>query len=145
MKPEDLFELSTQYWDRLDEQSAESLNDEQHTLLALCYLDAQVQEGGFVQLIATGFGEYVLLNPVADNLRRWRIKAIPKVLEQAKTLYQKYGEQIEQLASDGAEVETLHQQFADFEGLDAAYYDCVDDDWQIACEYVATNSSKFIL
>ena len=69
-------------------QGAESLNDEQHTLLALCYLDAQVQEGGFVQLIATGFGEYVLLNPVADSLRRWRIKAIPKVLEQAKTLYQ---------------------------------------------------------
>ena len=52
MKPEDLFELSTQYWDRLDEQGAESLNDEQHTLLALCYLDAQGQEGGFVPLSA---------------------------------------------------------------------------------------------
>ena len=55
------------------EAAMEALNDEQHTLMAYCYLDSQVQEGGFVQLIAAGYGEYVFMNPLADSLRRWRI------------------------------------------------------------------------
>ena len=86
-----LYTLSAAYLDHTEQAGDEEmsgLNDEQHTLTALCYLDSQVQEGGFVQLIASGYGEYIFGNPVADSLRRWRIKPIPKILDKAKALYE---------------------------------------------------------
>ena len=90
-----LYTLSAAYLGHTEQTGDEEmsgLNDEQHTLTALCYLDSQVQEGGFVQLIASGYGEYIFGNPVADSLRRWRIKPIPKILDKAKALYEKHGE-----------------------------------------------------
>ena len=56
-----LYTLSAAYLDYTDaagDEEMRCLNDEQHTLTAYCYLDSQVQEGGFVQLIAAGYGEY---------------------------------------------------------------------------------------
>lgn len=53
------------------DESLSCLSDDQHTLTAFCYLDSQVEEGGFVQLIASGYGEYIFRNPLADSLRRW--------------------------------------------------------------------------
>ncbi|WP_373741654.1 DMP19 family protein [Neisseria sp.] len=119
------------------------LNDAQHTLVALCYLDSQVQEGGFVQLIAQGFGSYVFDNPVADSLRRWRIKPVPKILDKAVALYRKHGADIERLASDGLPAETLRAQFADFEELDADYYDAADEDLAAAAAYVREHWAEF--
>ena len=68
------------------DETLSSLSDEQHTLTAYCYLDSQVEEGGFVQLIASGYGEYIFRNPLADSLRRWRIKITPKIIDKAKSL-----------------------------------------------------------
>lgn len=119
------------------------LNDEQHTLVAYCYLDSQVQEGGFVQLIAAGYGEYIFMNPVADSLRRWRIKPTPKILDQAKALYEKHGAAIEHLAEEETDLATLRAQFADFEELDAEYYDAADEDMATAVAYVQTHWAKF--
>lgn len=144
MQIEQLFELSSQYLDKWESEGDDALNDEQHTLLAFCFMDSHVQDGGFVHLIASGYGEYVLMNPIADSLRRWRIKSTPKILEKARALYTKYGEQIEQLAESGSEIDALRQQFNDFEELDADYYDCAEQDWQITCEYVAAHREKFV-
>lgn len=119
------------------------LNDEQHTIVAYCYLDSQVQEGGFVQLIAAGYGEYIFLNPVADSLRRWRIKPTPKILDQAKVLYEKHGAEIERLAEEETDLNTLRTQFPDFEELDAAYYDTADEDMAVAVAYVQAHWAKF--
>ena len=43
------------------DESLSCLSDDQHTLTAFCYLDSQVEEGGFVQLIASGYGEYIFV------------------------------------------------------------------------------------
>ena len=61
-----LYTLSAAYLDhnRTDRRRGNvRLNDEQHTLTALCYLDSQIQEGGFVQLIASGYGRVHLWQP----------------------------------------------------------------------------------
>ena len=55
-----------------------------------------------MQLIAAGYGEYVFHNPVADSLRRWRIKPTPKILDKAKALYGRDGAKIEEMANSGA-------------------------------------------
>ena len=95
------------YLERHGEDAGEKLTDEQHTLMAYVFLDSQVQEGGFLQLIATGYGDYIFANPLADSLRRWKIKPTPKILDQAKTLYQRYGAEIEELAGQGSGLEDI--------------------------------------
>ncbi|MDK4688328.1 DMP19 family protein [Kingella negevensis] len=145
MTIEELYSLAARLLDKLETQGSEALSDEQHTLLAYCWLDSEVQEGGFVQLIASGYGEYILLNPVADSLRRWKIKSTPKVLDKARALYQKFGEQIEAAVDENPEVDldTLRQRFADFEELDAEYFECSDEDILAVCEYVNAHLELF--
>ena len=141
-----LYTLSAAYLDHTEQTGDEEmsgLNDEQHTLTALCYLDSQVQEGGFVQLIASGYGEYIFGNPVADSLRRWRIKPIPKILDKAKALYEKHGEAIEKMADEQKDFDEIRKAFPDFEELDGDYYDVADEDLETAAAYVQANWDKF--
>ena len=149
MSVEQLYALAAEYLDFVAEQGEEAgmakLSDAQHTLLAYCYLDSQVQEGGFVQLIAAGYGDYVFANPLADSLRRWGIKATPKVLDKARVLYAEHGGQIEALASEEVDVDALRAQFAAFEDLDGDYYDVADEDLAAAAEYVAAHQAEFAL
>lgn len=143
MNTEQLFALAAELINLMEARGSDALSDAQHTLLAYCYLDSQVQEGGFIQLIASGYGAYVLENPVANSLRHWKIKCTPRVLDKAQTLYQKHGAKIEALVDGGADLNDLRAQFADFEELDGEYYDCADEDMQTVCDYVAAHLAQF--
>ena len=131
------------YLERHGEDAGEKLIDEQHTLMAYVFLDSQVQEGGFLQLIATGYGDYVFANPLADSLRRWKIKPTPKILDQAKTLYQRYGTEIEELAGQGIGLEDIRRRYGIFEELDGEYYEASESDMQAVAEYIENEWPKF--
>ena len=131
------------YLERHGEDAGEKLTDEQHTLMAYVFLDSQVQEGGFLQLIATGYGDYVFANPLADSLRRWKIKPTPKILDQAKTLYQRYGAEIEELAEQGSGLEDIRRRYGIFEELDGEYYEASESDMQAVAEYIENEWPKF--
>ena len=131
------------YLERHGEDAGERLTDEQHTLMAYVFLDSQVQEGGFLQLIATGYGDYVFANPLADSLRRWKIKPTPKILDQAKTLYQRYGAEIEELAGQGSGLEDIRRRYGIFEELDGEYYEASESDMQAVAEYIENEWTKF--
>ena len=131
------------YLERHGESASEKLTDEQHTLMAYVFLDSQVQEGGFLQLIATGYGDYVFANPLADSLRRWKIKPTPKILDQAKTLYQRYGAEIEELAGQGSGLEDIRRRYGIFEELDGEYYEASESDMQAVAEYIENEWPKF--
>ena len=131
------------YLERHGEDAGEKLTDEQHTLMAYVFLDSQVQEGGFLQLIATGYGDYVFANPLADSLRRWKIKPTPKILDQAKTLYQRYGAEIEELAGQGISLEDIRRRYGIFEELDGEYYEASESDMQAVAEYIENEWPKF--
>ena len=131
------------YLERHGEDAGERLTDEQHTLMAYVFLDSQVQEGGFLQLIATGYGDYVFANPLADSLRRWKIKPTPKILDQAKTLYQRYGAEIEELAGQGSGLENIRRRYGIFEELDGEYYEASESDMQAVAEYIENEWPKF--
>ncbi|WP_107918371.1 DMP19 family protein [Neisseria elongata] len=130
------------YLERHGEDAGEKLTDEQHTLMAYVFLDSQVQEGGFLQLIATGYGDYVFANPLADSLRRWKIKPTPKILDQAKTLYQRYGTEIEELAGQGIGLEDIRRRYGIFEELDGEYYEASESDIQAVAEYIENEWPK---
>ena len=131
------------YLERHGEDAGEKLTDEQHTLMAYVFLDSQVQEGGFLQLIATGYGDYVFANPLADSLRRWKIKPTPKILDQAKTLYQRYGAEIEELAGQGSGLEDIRRRYGIFEELDGEYYEASESDMQAVAEHIENEWPKF--
>ena len=131
------------YLERHGEDAGEKLTDEQHTLMAYVFLDSQVQEGGFLQLIATGYGDYIVANPLADSLRRWKIKPTPKILDQAKTLYQRYGAEIEELAGQGSGLEDIRRRYGIFEELDGEYYEASESDMQAVAEYIENEWPKF--
>ena len=131
------------YLERHGEDAGEKLTDEQHTLMAYVFLDSQVQEGGFLQLIATGYGDYIFANPLADSLRRWKIKPTPKILDQAKTLYQRYGAEIEELAGQGSGLEDIRRRYGIFEELDGEYYEAYESDMQAVAEYIENEWPKF--
>ena len=131
------------YLERHGEDAGEKLTDEQHTLMAYVFLDSQVQEGGFLQLIATGYGDYIFANPLADSLRRWKIKPTPKILDQAKTLYQRYGTEIEELAGQGIGLEDIRRRYGIFEELDGEYYEASESDIQAVAEYIENEWPKF--
>ena len=131
------------YIERHGEDAGEKLTDEQHTLMAYVFLDSQVQEGGFLQLIATGYGDYIFANPLADSLRRWKIKPTPKILDQAKTLYQRYGAEIEELAGQGSGLEDIRRRYGIFEELDGEYYEASESDMQAVAEYIENEWPKF--
>ena len=131
------------YLERHGEDAGEKLTDEQHTLMAYVFLDSQVQEGGFLQLIATGYGDYVFANPLANSLRRWKIKPTPKILDQAKTLYQRYGAEIEELAGQGSGLEDIRRRYGIFEELDGEYYEASESDMQAVAEYIENEWPKF--
>ena len=131
------------YLERHGEDAGEKLTDEQHTLMAYVFLDSQVQEGGFLQLIATGYGDYIFANPLADSLRRWKIKPTPKILDQAKTLYQRYGAEIEELAGQGIGLEDIRCRYGIFEELDGEYYEASESDMQAVAEYIENEWPKF--
>ena len=131
------------YLERHGEDAGEKLTDEQHTLMAYVFLDSQVQEGGFLQLIATGYGDYIFANPLADSLRRWKIKPTPKILDQAKTLYQRYGAEIEELAGQGSGLEDIRRRYCIFEELDGEYYEASESDMQAVAEYIENEWPKF--
>lgn len=133
------------YLERAGEAAMGKLSDELQALMAYVYLDSQVQEGGFVQLIASGYGEYVLENPLADSLRRWKIKPTPKILDQARALYRECGADIEAAAENGAEADSLRKTFAGFEELDGDYYDAAEADMQAVADYIAAYPDKFRL
>lgn len=131
------------YLERYGESAGEKLTDEQHTLMAYVFLDSQVQEGGFLQLIATGYGDYVFANPLADSLRRWKIKPTPKILDQAKALYQRYGAEIEELAGQGIGLEDIRRRYGIFEELDGEYYEASESDIQAVAGYIENEWPKF--
>ena len=131
------------YLERHGEDAGEKLTDEQHTLMAYVFLDSQVQEGGFLQLIATGYGDYIFANPLADSLRRWKIKPTPKILDQAKMLYQRYGAEIEELAGQGSGLEDIRRRYGIFEELDGEYYEASESDMQAVAEYIENEWPKF--
>lgn len=127
----------------LDEQGAAAYNDAENTLLAYLCMDQHLEAGGLVYLIAAGNGGYVLDNPLADSLRRWGVKTTPKILDKARVLYRKHGADIERLAEEGEDLDSLRRRFNDFEELDAEYYEICEDDFPTVSAYVRDHPQAF--
>jgi hypothetical protein len=93
------------------------LNSDQVTLLAWDTLHEEVMDGGFVQLIHNGYGPFIFKNPLAKALKLWGLRELSRLIYEAHTLYNKYGQQLERDCTDD-EFMALFEQFPEFDDMD---------------------------
>ena len=104
----------------LTAESMAELNADQITLLAWDMLHEEVMDGGFVQLIHNGLGEFIFKNPFAKALKLWGMRDLSKLIYEAHTLWLKHREEIEKDCSD-EEFMALFEQFPEFDDLDDTF------------------------
>ncbi len=96
------------------------LNADQVTLLAWDVLHEEVMDGGFVQLIHNGYGPFIFKNPLAKALKLWGLRELSKLIYDAHTLYNKYGEVLERDCTD-EEFMALFEQYPEFDDMDDTF------------------------
>jgi hypothetical protein len=93
------------------------LNSDQITLLAWDMLHEEVMDGGFVQLIHNGLGEFIFKNPFAKAVKLWGMRDLSKLIYEGHTLWLKYREEIEKDCNE-EEFMALFEKFPEFDDLD---------------------------
>ncbi len=118
------------------------LNADQVTLLAWNVLHEEVMDGGFVQLIHNGYGPFIFKNPLAKALKLWGLRELSKLIYDAHTLYNKYGEALERDCTD-EEFMALFEQYPEFDDMDDLFVE-QEEEWteQIA-RYIDEHLENF--
>jgi hypothetical protein len=117
-------------------------NEYQHTLMAYMYLDSQVYNGGFIQLIQNGYGEYIFNSPFSENIKSWGAEKMAQIIDKAKEIYIKYQEELEE-EKDVEGFCELYKKITDFEPLEDEYYKINDEETKKIEEYVEKNLNNF--
>lgn len=126
------------------EEIVEQFNPEQHTLLAFNYLYAQVTNGGFLQLIQNGYGEYVFNNSNSATLKNWGATQIAAIMDSAEKIYEKHKTELEKERTI-EEFSKLYEEFTGFETLDNKFYEVMDSEVEIIKSYVENNLNQFAI
>lgn len=124
----------------------------QHTLMAYTILDAQVCNGGFIQLIENGYGKYIFESPFIETLKTLGAIKTVELLEKVYPLYKEMKIDGEEHTLD--EFSKLYTDYPQFEEYDDAYYgtysgnvriEGVNVEVDLIKEYVESHLSDFII
>ena len=114
--------LTTPLWQKLGgELTVETmarLSADEMTLLAYSILRSELLEGGFVQLIQNGYGPFIFLNPFAKAMRLWGLKEFSKWLYDARAVYEKTRDVLEQPTETDEEFMALYEQHPEWDAFD---------------------------
>ena len=127
---------------QLTAETMGELNSDQVTLLAWDILHEEVMDGGFVQLIHNGYGQFIFKNPFAKALRQWGLREPSKLIYEAHTLWLKHREAIEKDCSD-EEFMALFEQFPDFDDLDDQFVENEEEWTDDIAHFIDDNLDKF--
>lgn len=93
------------------------LTSDQITLLAWSYLHSEVMDGGYIQLIYNGYGEFIFKNPFAVAVREWGLSDLYTHIRHCKKYYDMYRDRIEREMSD-EDFMALYEQMPEFDDYD---------------------------
>ncbi len=129
---------------RLTAGNMDLLNTDQHTLLAYRYIKDEVAEGGFIQLIHNGYGNYIFDSPFPLVIKKvWGLKEFAKLIFNVKKEYNKHKDEIEADMSD----EDFMALYENFEILNDYGDDFLDDFYEgttlEVASYVKENIERF--
>lgn len=125
-----------------EEDILDQLTDDQHVLLVYDALYGQVTNGGFLQLIHNGYGQFVFGTPFIEDLQRWSLNRTVQLLQQAETIYMEHREYLEQ-DRDLEAFSALYKAFTAFEPLDDAFYGIMDEETNLFRQYLEKHLDQF--
>ena len=126
----------------LTAENMSKLNGSQHTLLAWHYFSTEMRDGGFVQLIQNGYGEYILGNPFAKAIRQFGATELSKLIYKAKEIYDPNKKELERETTE----EEFHAMYVDFEifdDLEEMYFDMEEQQTALIAAYVDEHIADF--
>ncbi|SES98936.1 DMP19 family protein [Prevotella sp. kh1p2] len=104
----------------LNADTMTQLNADQLTLLGYHALREEVMDGGFVQLIHNGWGEFIYLNPFAKAVRAWGLQDLYRLISKSHIYFARHHEDIEKDCSD-EEFMALFEKYPEFDDFDDAF------------------------
>lgn len=126
----------------LTAENMPELNSDQITLLAWEILHDELMDGGFVQLIHNGLGNFIFKNPFAKALRLWGLRDLSKLIYDGHTLWLKYREEIEKDCSE-EEFMALFERYPEFDDLDDKFIENEEAWTEDIAHYIDDHLEKF--
>jgi hypothetical protein len=152
-----------------DEEIMQEFNDSQIALIAYRHFDAQVCNGGFVQLIQNGYVEIISDKTFSETIKSWGAEKTAVIAEEAKIIYNKHKEKLDKLIKLQMEFSELASELyhkdkkaferleskhleetskffddiEDFEPLEDRYYELKEQDVEKVKNYVEKNINEF--
>jgi hypothetical protein len=141
-----LFLFAEKYQELIDNDSTGKiityLNNSQKTLLSFIHLNAQVAEGGFIQLIKNGFGEMIFNNSFIEIIKLWGADKISEIIEEGNEIYKKYKNEIEKAETD-EELNKIYTKTEAFEMLDGIVLEIMEEEGEKIKKYIEKNINEF--
>ena len=127
---------------KLNADNMGMLNSDQITLLAYVILRDNVMDGGFVELIHNGYGEFIFLNPFGKAVREWGLQDLYKIVRKCHRYYVIHHESLEKDCTQ-EEFDALYEQFPVFDDFDDAFVDREEDFTSGVAHYVDEHIDNF--
>lgn len=118
------------------------LNGNQHTLLAWHFFSTEMREGGFVQLIQNGYGNYIFGNPFAKAIKQFGAAELGKLVYRAKEIYEPNKAELERETTE-EEFNAMYVDFEVFDELEEIYFDIEERQTSIIAAYVDEHIADF--
>ena len=126
----------------INEATMALLNGWQHTLLGYHFFREEIDEGGFVQLIQNGYGPYIFLNPFAKAMRLMGAKEFPKLIYEAKRIYDEHRQELERECTED-EFMAMYEQYEEFDDLEERFMDMEEEVTETVARYVDEHLGDF--
>lgn len=128
----------------LDAHALTVLNAQQVTLWGYLIFRDEMMEGGFVQLIHNGYGDFFFRNPFARAMQEWGLPELAKIIKKAHRYYGRSRVELTQDCGDEAFM-SLFERHPEFDALDDAFVDEEEDFTAAVVRYVEANLPDFVL
>lgn len=118
------------------------LNGYQHSLLGYHFFREEFMNGGFIQLIQNGYGEYIFDNPFAKAMRLFGVNGFSKLIYKAKEIYDKNKKDLTQERSDD-EFMAMYEQYEAFDDLEEEFLNMEENVTETIARYVDEHLEEF--
>lgn len=126
----------------LNNENIGQLNSDQITLLGYHMLREEVMDGGFIQLIHNGYGQFFFRNPFAKAVAEWGLADLKGLINRGHKLYDKYGKELMTECTDEEFME-MFERYPVFDDLDDAFVENEEMWTTKVAYYIDENLGKF--
>lgn len=119
-----------------------ALNAHQVTLIAYHHLREEVMDGGFVQLIHNGYGDFIFFNPFAKMMRIWGIDGLAALINKSRKPFLKYRDEIMQEYSN-EEFMAMFEKYPVFDDFDDSFVENEEEWTESVAHYIDEHIDDF--